>query len=161
MKTNIRKSNRSLIKLHFLKHQVYKKNQNYRFGSYIHNLPLIFKKILNIIYFYNKKDKDILFVGFNNNKVLLNQLTQKFITSSFFPLYIKTVKKLPELIVFNTISETDLILINQLKHKGVVVVSFESDVTTTFVELPQVGLLNSNKVGKFYFFLIFSLLNKK
>lgn len=160
MKTNKKKNNRSLLNLHFLKYQIYKKTPRTNFDKFVQNSLISFKSILNVIYLYDKSNKNILFVGFNVNKKLQNQTFHKFIKKDLFFSVFKNNGTIPKLVVFDKILKKDLILINYLRNKGIIVISFETENLFNYECYSTYNFLNNKHINKFYLFLIFTILTK-
>jgi len=70
MKTTLKSPIRSLIKLHFLKHQMYKK-KSYKYirSAFVDNITIELKQALKIIYLYHtqKKKYNVYWVALQQN----------------------------------------------------------------------------------------------
>ena len=167
MKIKLKKKSRSLIKLHLLKYQIYKDNLNIN----LNNVNIELKQALKIIYLYNKKKKNILFIGFPFTTKLQNHLNQSFMSKIELEkkLQINNNKCLSnnngkdfDLIVFNSTSSKDSKFMKELKKFNLPLILFGNfdsvlDVNTYNVKVS----LNKNYMKKFCWFLIFSILTKK
>jgi len=84
---NFKDQNRyTLIKLHLLKHQIYKNNiSKISFYDSLNFLELNLKRILNLIHLYNSNNKKILFIGFPypKNKRFFKRLGHLFLPKNF------------------------------------------------------------------------------
>lgn len=162
----LKKKSRSLIKLHLLKYQIYKNNLNIN----LNNVNIELKQALKVIYLYNNKKKNILFIGFPFTTKLQNHLNQSFMTK------IELEKKLQinnkglshnngkdfDLIVFNSTSLKDSKFIKELEKYNLPLILFGNFDLVLNVKTYNVKVsLNKNYMKKFCWFLIFSILTKK
>ena len=145
---------RPLIRFYFLKNQFYT-----QFGAVksLNNLILHFKSCLKIIYLYEKKKKKILFVGFNYNKFIYNQVNQCFISKQ------RCLKKVIDytkfdLIVFNKTSGQDFKIIKTFNTLDIPIIIFGDSNTKGY----SFNVLSTKKsIKNFNFFIIFSVLLKQ
>jgi hypothetical protein len=160
MKIKRKIQKRSLIKLYLLKYQTYK-NYNNKLSSFcVEDLSVKLKQALKIIYLYATKKKKILFIGFPYNKSVYNQLNHFFVPKKIFLRHGFAAKmflnKTPDLVVVNVMSKKDLIILKDIKSKGLPLVTLQS--------LNNSDLGSNQKfhseVKSFCFFLIFSILTK-
>ena len=139
-----------LIKFYLLKNQYYTQFDN------LNNLVLNFKSCLKIIYLYEKKKKKILFVGFNYNKFIYNQVNQCFISKQRFLKKPIDYTKF-DLIVFNKTSSQDFKVIKTLNTLDIPIIIFE-DYSTKGYRFN--GLSTKKSFKNFNFFMLFSVLIK-
>jgi len=154
MKIKYKKVLRPLIKLFFLKNQLYKKIVNLKS---LNTLTLQIKKSIKIIYLYNKYKKNILFLGFsNNNKTIQNQLNHSFISKN---MYLKNKINFNDfdLIVFNKTKTKDLLLLKTLEKLNIPILIFGDFNYFGY----GFNIASKKKIIKaFNSFIIFSILTK-
>lgn len=153
MKIRRKRILKPLIQLYFLKNQFYKQFITFK---NINTVILELKQALKILFLYNKKKKNILFIGFYYNKFIQNQLNHSFSSKN---LYSETKLKINkfDLIVFNKTSVNDLKLIKKLKKLNIPIIIFGGlnkigyDVSTSF---------NKKNLKTFNSYILFSVLTK-
>lgn len=151
MKVKHKKILKPLIKLHFLKNQVYKKAFD---TKCLTNLTLHLKQLLKIIYLYNKKNKKILFLGFSESQFIKNQINHVFCSKQMY-LKKKLNYKQFDLIVYNYTTIKDLMFWKNLKKLNVpVVILGNSDKENYYLNI------STKKRKNFNLFIIFSVLTK-
>ena len=164
MKTTLKSPIRSLIKLHFLKHQMYKK-KSYKYirSAFVDNITIELKQALKIIYLYHTQKKSITFIGLPYNKTIHNKLNHSFISKNVYKkrnlindlLLIK-----PDLIVFNGSIENDTILLKKLEKLNIPLILFGDFPKINNKTYSIQVSLKTNRIKAFCFFLIFSVLIK-
>ena len=94
---------RSFIKIHLLKNQIYAPFNIYKID--LNNTILEIKKALKVIFVYNKHKKKILFLGFPFKKDVHNQINHSFKTKNYHKNFFLTnehsLKKNFDLVVLN------------------------------------------------------------
>jgi hypothetical protein len=161
----------TLLKLHLLKHQVFKKS--------IHNsrnyLELSIKQVLNLIYFYHHKNKQIMFIGFPyiKNKSILKRFKHSFVPKNFWVNGLmsnfeakKSLKNVnistenQDLIVFLNPSKEDFEIINELVKSQIPLIVIGHEVPSKFTAFVcQIPIVSQKIfVKQFFFFLIKSVL---
>ena len=161
----------TLLKLHLLKHQVFKKS-TYNSQNY---LELSVKQVLNLIYFYHHKNKQIMFIGFPYIK---NEFTPKQFKHSFVPKNfwirglmsnfevkqslknVNLITKNQDLIVFLNPNKEDFEILNELVKPQIPLVIIGHEVPLKFsASVCQVPIVSQKIfVKQFFFFLIKSVL---
>ena len=153
MKIQRKKILKPLIQLHFIKHQYYKHFTNLKS---IDNVIIKLKQTLKLIYWYEKKKKKIIFLGFVYNKFIHNQINHVFSSKDLYKRNNKFFNNF-DLIVFNKTSEKDEKILKNLTklHIPIIVLGNLKD-KNLGVNLSS----KTNYIKNFNSFIIFSILTK-
>jgi hypothetical protein len=161
----------TLLKLHLLKHQVFKKSV-YNSLNY---LELSIKQVLNLIYFYHHKNKQIMFIGFPyiKNKSILKRFKHSFVPKNFWVNGLMSnfeVKKSiqnvnisvgnQDLIVFLNPSKKEFDILNELAKSQIPLIVIGNEVPSEFnAFVCQIPIVSKKPfVKQFFLFLIKSVL---
>jgi hypothetical protein len=154
----------SLLKLHLLKYQVYKKINDHSLSNSMENQEINLKKILKIIYLYHTNNKKIMFVGFPYSRSLIKSSSHTFLPKISRSIYVSN-KLLNEfdLIIFYNQNDKDSVILKGLCNLGIPLIFVgNSDILNRNLLhfYTSVFLISSKKFKRFWFFLVFSILKK-
>ena len=179
------KNQYTLIKLHLLKYQIYRKNiSKLSFYNSLNFLELNLKRILNLIYLYKHHNKKILFIGFPYNKKnrffkLSNHLFlpknfwihKKSINTNEYLLKIKqkidlqktnSIIKNYDLIVFFNPNMQHIEVLQEFKkfQIPVILIGNKKNLNALFSSYSVFAFTLRKITKQFFFFLICSILKK-